>query len=147
VLLHCAHCQTEFKPGQDICPRCGSGDVMVGMYSPGGFLLSGPRDAPRMRLQGRHNGGHVRWEASIGRPLIDPAMRPKVAPHIEMYNDVRWSADRHRMERREMLVDRENDYYRQEWFGLETGECTFRKEGRLSDPDMHGKSARRGKQP
>jgi hypothetical protein len=49
------------------------------------------------------------------------------------------------MERRVMQVDRDNDYYKQEWFDLETGERTYLKEGRLSDPDMHGESARKGK--
>jgi hypothetical protein len=48
------------------------------------------------------------------------------------------------MERREIYVDSENDYYRQEWFSLETGETTWGpKEGKLSDHDMHGQSARR----
>jgi hypothetical protein len=59
-----------------------------------------------------------------------------------MYSDIRWSHDRQQMERREMYVDSENDYYRQEWFSLETGERTYFKEGKLSDPEMHGKSAR-----
>jgi hypothetical protein len=44
-----------------------------------------------------------------------------------------------------MYVDSENDYYRQEWFSLVTGEPTYFKQGKLSDPEMHGKSARRGK--
>jgi hypothetical protein len=33
-----------------------------------------------------------------------------------MYSEIKWSHDRQQMERREMLVDSENDYYRQEWF-------------------------------
>ena len=62
-----------------------------------------------------------------------------------MYNDIRWNHDRQRMERRVMHIDSDNYYYRQEWFDLETGELMFSKEGRLNDPDVHGKSARRGK--
>ena len=42
-----------------------------------------------------------------------------------------------------MVVDSERDYYLQTWYDLDTGECVYRKEGRLSDPDMHGQSARR----
>ena len=42
-----------------------------------------------------------------------------------------------------MLVDRENGHYLQEWSDQETGEVTFRKEGRLDDPDLLGDSARR----
>jgi hypothetical protein len=64
-----------------------------------------------------------------------------------MYNDVVWNHDRHRMERRVIHVDSDNDYYKQEWFSLETGERTYFKEGKLSDPDMHGKSARRRNMP
>jgi hypothetical protein len=44
-----------------------------------------------------------------------------------------------------MYIDSEQDYYRQTWYSLETGEITLGpKEGKLTDPDMHGKSARRG---
>ena len=40
-----------------------------------------------------------------------------------------------------MRVDSEREYYRQEWFDLHTGETTWGpKEGKLSDPDMHGES-------
>ena len=37
--------------------------------------------------------------------------------------------DRQRMERRETHIDRDNDYYKQEWFSLENGEVTFVKRG------------------
>jgi hypothetical protein len=70
----------------------------------------------------------------------------KVAPHVKFYSEVLWNHDRQRMERRVMYVDSENDHYEQEWFSLETGERTYFKEGKLSDSDVHGKSARRGKQ-
>jgi hypothetical protein len=68
-----------------------------------------------------------------------------VAPHIEFYSEVKWNHDRQRMERRVMHIDSENDYKKQEWFSLETGERVWWKEGKLSDPGMHGESARRGK--
>jgi hypothetical protein len=51
--------------------------------------------------------------------------------------------DRQRMGRREIRVDRANDHYVQEWTDLATGKVVWRKEARLSDPDMHGVSARR----
>lgn len=54
-----------------------------------------------------------------------------------------WAHDRQRMERRNTVYDSENDYYLQEWRDLHTGEVTYRKEGRLSDPSIHGESARR----
>jgi hypothetical protein len=41
-----------------------------------------------------------------------------------------------------MYVDDENDYYKQTWYSLETGAITWQKEGKLSDQDKHGESAR-----
>jgi hypothetical protein len=69
----------------------------------------------------------------------------EVAPYFAVYDDVRWNHDHQRLERRLMRVDREADGYIQEWYDLETGEPTYRKEGRLSDPKLHGQSARRRK--
>jgi hypothetical protein len=149
VIVHCSECQTEFAPGHDKCPACGSNNVMVGMYTPSGMKVSAHRDsAKRMRLQARHTDeGKTQYEVSIGGLMRRDArgIRPKVAPHIKMYNDMVWSHDRQQMERREILVNSDEDFYRQEWFDLKTGERTYFKEGRLSDPDMHGRSARRGK--
>jgi hypothetical protein len=42
-----------------------------------------------------------------------------------------------------MLIDRENNHYVHEWSDLTTGEVTYRKEGSLDDPEVHGQSARR----
>jgi hypothetical protein len=119
---------------------------MVGMETRGGGRVSGTRDAAHMRLQGRHKkDGRTEYLFWIGGPPPPAARRAPVAPHIQMYNDIRWNHDRQRMERRVMHIDSDNNYYRQEWFDLETGELMFSKEGRLSDPDVHGNSARRGK--
>lgn len=122
---------------------------MVGMYTPSGMRVSAHRDAAkRMRLQARHTeDGKTQYEFSVGggRPPGAGRVRPPFAPHIRMYNDVVWSHDRQQMERRLIHIDSERDYYRQEWFSLETGERTYVKEGKLSDPEMHGKSARRGR--
>jgi hypothetical protein len=148
MFIHCAQCQTEFRPGLDRCPECDSDDIMVGMYTPSGMKVSAQRDATRMRLQARHFKGHTRYEFSTGAPPLSGAAREaNVAPYLKMYNDVVWNHDRHRMERRVIHVDSDNDYYKQEWFSLETGERTYFKEGKLSDPDMHGKSARRRNMP
>jgi hypothetical protein len=69
----------------------------------------------------------------------------QIKPHIEVSNETRWNHDRQRLERRVMHVDRERDYYKQEWFDLETSDLTWSKEGKLSDPEMHGESARKVK--
>jgi len=145
VFVHCSQCSTEVPPPGDKCLACGSGDIMVGMRAPKGTIVSAPVDAPRIRLQARKHEDRTRFEFAVGGPP-PPQSRPAgVAPHLRMYSDIRWSHDRQQMERREMYVDSENDYYRQEWFSLETGERTYFKEGKLSDPEMHGKSARRGR--
>jgi hypothetical protein len=112
---------------------------------PGGGQVLARRDSGRFRVQGRRkDDGKMQYVASIGSPTIpDSSVRLKRAPVLKLYSDVVWSHDRQRMERREMYVDDENDYYKQTWYSLETGEVAFHKEGKLSDPDMHGESARR----
>jgi RNA polymerase subunit RPABC4/transcription elongation factor Spt4 len=145
VFVHCAECQTEVPPPGEKCPACGSEDIMVGMYTPSGMLVSAQQGPSRIRLQARKHEDRTRYEAAIGSPPIPLSRPPGVAPHLKMYSEIKWNYDRNQLERREMLVDSENDYYRQEWFSLETGERTYFKEGRLSDPGMHGRSARRGK--
>jgi hypothetical protein len=111
VFVHCSECQTEFPPGHDRCPTCGSNNVMVGMYTPSGMSVSAHRgNANRMRLQARHtDDGKTQYEFSVGspRPRSAGSVRPNIAPHIRMYNDVVWSHDRQRMERRLIHVDSE----------------------------------------
>jgi hypothetical protein len=118
MFVHCSQCQTEFAPDHDSCPACGSNNVMVGMYTPSGMRVSAHRDAAkRMRLQARHTeDGKTQYEFSVGgsRPSGAGRVRPTIAPHIRMYNDVAWSHDRHQMERRLIHVDTDNDYYKQE---------------------------------
>jgi hypothetical protein len=36
-------------------------------------------------------------------------------PYLEQSTKIRWNGDRQRYERREIVVDRKNDYYRQSW--------------------------------
>jgi hypothetical protein len=107
-----------------------------------------------MRLQGRHleDSPRIRYKVTIDDSLgLTDGIRGQVrhgepgvsSPHIKMYVDVLWNHDRQRTERRVMHIDSENDYYKQEWFSLETGERVCWKEGKLSDRDMHGVSARR----
>jgi transposase len=63
-------------------------------------------------------------------------------PTFEVDVRLKWNHDRQRFERRESRVERGRDHYIQEWTDRITGEVTWRKEGRLSDPGMHGISAR-----
>jgi hypothetical protein len=118
----CSACETELDRDELACPTCGCRDrhIYADVDSAIGIETS-------LGLKGRHG--------AVG----------DVRPYMEQSTKIRWNDDRQRNERCEIVVDRENDYYRQEWFDLETGECTFSKEGWLSDPDLHGKSARRGK--
>jgi hypothetical protein len=146
VIIHCASCNTVVGPVDDCCERCGARDIMVGMVTPSGVRVSAPREAPRIRIQGRRLPGssRVQYEATVGGPIKMPRRdRSPAAPHLKLYSDLLWNHDRQRLERREMLVDSENDYYQQEWFDLATGERTWEKGGSLSDPNNHGRSARR----
>lgn len=150
VIVQCAQCNTTILPGDAVCPICQSADhIMVGMSTPSGTRVLANRDnAKRLRIQGRRkDDGHMTFRAVLGGPLKaqpPPSSAAGKAPHLKLYSDVLWSYDRQRLERREMHIDSENDYYMQVWYSLETGEITWGpKEGKLSDPDMHGESARR----
>jgi RNA polymerase subunit RPABC4/transcription elongation factor Spt4 len=151
--VYCAQCRTAFPPAIERCPQCGSNDILITTTLPTGAQVAVSRDAPRMRVQGRH-GANQRTQYALTidtgpglthLPSASHLGTTNVAPHIKFYNDIRWNHDRQRMERYVMQSDKERDYYKQEWFSLETGKTVWVKEGKLSDPDMHGKSARRGK--
>ena len=72
MFVHCSKCQTEFRPGLDNCPTCGSNNVMVGMCTPSGMRVSAHQDnARRMRIQGRHTeDGKTQYEFSVGGPRL-----------------------------------------------------------------------------
>jgi hypothetical protein len=116
--VSCSQCGTRFESSEQRCRSCGSGDRSVDVTDSAGC-------EDTLSLKARH-----------GEP-------GEVRPFLEMDDDIRWNHDRQRMERRRMVHDRDQDYKLQEWTALETGEVTWRKEGRLSDPEMQGKSARR----
>jgi hypothetical protein len=155
VIVFCSKCRAEFPPGHDVCPECGSKSIMVRNVTPSGMQYA-VRKSKRTRLRGRREESRpgtlysISFSDTVGltdslRGQVRHGERGVSKPHIEISNDVRWNHDRQQMERRTLYVDRENDHYKQEWFNLETGERVFWKEGKLSDPDMHGKSARRSK--
>jgi hypothetical protein len=54
-----------------------------------------------------------------------------------------WNHDRQAYETRDVVVDRDDNLYRQEWTDPDTGETTFRKQGRLDDPNLHGPASHR----
>jgi hypothetical protein len=151
VIVHCAECQAAVLPGRQDCPRCGSADILVGVELASGMRVSFQRDSPRLRGQVRNHGGGT-YSVTVGDGLgLTDAVREqlrhgppgRVKPHVRVYNDIRWNHDRQRMERRLMHTDSERHLYVQEWYRLETGELAWRKDGQLSDPDVHGQSARR----
>lgn len=117
----CTHCRIELERDQTTCPACGGQDRNIEATEEDALpVYTG------FKGQARHGQpGEVRW-------------------HSEQRSEIRWNHDRRRMERRVEVFDRENNYYLQEWRHLETGEVTFRKEGPLDDPRLHGESARRG---
>jgi len=59
-----------------------------------------------------------------------------------------WNNDRQAFEIREMVIDCDGDkYYSQEWRNPDTGETTFKKQGRLDDPKMHGRESHKPTSP
>jgi hypothetical protein len=120
--VSCSQCGTRFESGEQRCPSCGSGDRSVDVTDSAGC-------ADTLSAKARH-----------GEP-------GQVRPFLATDEDILWNHDRQRMERRRMVHDRDRDYKLQQWTSLDTGEVTYHKEGKLTDPKMQGKSARRGKNP
>jgi hypothetical protein len=119
--MTCASCGASLDADDTDCPVCGSVDRNIEVYDCG-KVVDG-----------------LRVKARRGEP-------GEIRPHREVYDEVRWNHNRARNERRRIIADREQDYYSQEWYDLDTGELVWRKEGQLSDPKVHGESARRSKQ-
>jgi hypothetical protein len=148
VIVYCHPCKANLTLADRRCPECGSDNIMIGVTTPDGKRIAAvSRDWPRMIVQGRHAAGTDKTQHSVTAAKSAKTGRPaQIAPHVRIYNEVKWSHDRQQLERRDMYIDSEQDYYRQTWYSLQTGEITWGpKEGKLSDPDMHGESARRGK--
>lgn len=148
MIVYCHPCKANLTLADNRCPKCGSKNIMIRMFTPDGQPMSAVRDWPRMLVHGRRVPGRdkIQYSITIARGAIAkrPGRGAPVAPHVRIYNEDKWSHDRQRLERREMYIDSEQDYYRQTWYSLQTGEITWGpKEGKLSDPDMHGESARR----
>ena len=116
----CMPCGTELRRDQDNCPECGSTSRSIAVEVTASINLE-----TELRTQARH-----------GEP-------GKVKPHSRGYSELLWNHDRQRVERRVMVIDHENDYYLQEWRDRATDEVVWRKDGPLSDPNLHGASARR----
>lgn len=114
----CAHCSVELADADADCMACGHAPV------------------------GKQLGGTTQTQSSLAVKARH-GQHGEVAPHVEYTDTVKWNHDRQRDERCRIYVDRERDFYRQEWLDLETDEVVWSKEGRLRDEEIHGKSARR----
>lgn len=69
---------------------------------------------------------------------------PDRRPHRETTRKAHvWNHDRQQHEDMTLVVERDRDWYEQTWRDEKMGAVTFHKEGRLSDPSVHGESARR----
>ena len=119
--IQCSSCGVDLAADDAACAQCGSGDRSITVTDSAKVYVG-------FRGQARH-----------GQP-------GDIKPHSVQSSEIKWNHDRQRNECRNMVVDRENDYYLQEWHDLDTDEVTFHKEGKLSHDEKHGKSARRGKQ-
>lgn len=124
VRYECGDCRAALARDDERCGECGSPNRAI--YADVDAAVG---------LEARIN-----TQARYGLP-------GEIKPHRRTYNEIAWSHDRQRMERRIMITDGENDYYLQEWRTLDTDQVTWRKEGKLSDPALHGESARRPNPP
>ena len=124
MIVHCAACNAELPPGADRCIRCGSTDIMIGIYTPSGMRVSmakGPGNGP-LRING------TKHETVKGTFLRQ---------HLKQ----EWSSDRQQMEYVERVFDRAQGVYRETYYDMITGQITFRKEGDIRDQTLHGKRA------
>jgi hypothetical protein len=122
--MKCASCDAELTlNATEPCPHCGS--------------------AARIRLVELNDSVGVHDGFDLAARHGEPG---QVKPFREISDRVKRTHDRDRDERRRLVVDRDQSYYLQEWTDLDTGEVTWRKEGALDDPMMHGDSARQGQE-
>lgn len=122
-IVRCSVDGSHVFPGAETCPACGRRELVVELFVMDEVRIA---DDTLTKLKRRHGEGPVK-------------------PHYEYeQRSRRWNADRNRYEQRVMVVDRERNWYVQEWRDIETDEVTWRKEGPLNDPELHGKSAHGG---
>jgi hypothetical protein len=119
VVVHCAVCLTELAPGLDACPRCGSGDIMVGVHTPEGIRISAAR------------GGGV----TVTGKDHDTVRGRFLRQHLKL----EYSSGRQRMEYVERIFDHVNRTYREVYYHPETGEVVFEKQGPIEDQSIHGR--------
>jgi hypothetical protein len=133
VFVHCAICQTEFRPGLDRCPACNSDDIMLGTSTPSGTRISVQRPDPASLTVG----------ATVFRLYgkDDPAYKPG-RQFLRQNIKVEYSTQRHQLEYVERVFNKAEGTYRERYFDPKTGAVTFEKEGPITDQSLHGRRGR-----
>lgn len=117
--IRCSECLSALERGDTPCDTCGSTNREL-------FVDEAVGTSDGLALDERHG---------------DPGT---VRPHRETSQRRLWNHDRQRYEVRTIVVDRDRNTYEQVWRHDPSGE-EWTKKGALDDPEMHGRSARRGK--
>jgi hypothetical protein len=126
----CARCR-RFKhdDGLLLCPRCGP--------------VSDLRQDATVRPQTITIGGPPPSEPTSSTVSARVTRRGKASRLTAKQDRGKWNHDRQTHETREIVVDRDDSYYAQTWTDPASGETTFRKQGRLDDPKLHGRASHR----
>lgn len=133
VLVHCSECQTEFPPGCDRCPTCGSDNVMVGASTPGGTRISVARPDPSSLTAG----------ATVFRLYGKGDSSYKEGGRFLRHNiKIEWSSQRQQLEYVERVFDKVQGTYIERCYDPKTGAMTFEKQGRITDQSLHGRRGR-----
>lgn len=135
------------KPMARLCPNC---DRELEDASRALCTECAPPDRTRQDATIRpgtvHLGGEARQDpttATVLARVYETPQRKGKKPPLEVRRD---DGMPHRdrggnPETREIVNDREHDFYRQRWTEPETNDVTFEKAGRRSDPNMHGSAS------
>lgn len=116
--FHCANCQSKLSNQSDACPRCGSTDQI-------------------QHLQINEEWG-LELHDCLDAKLKDPALKSKdkLRVHVKAGDDLRKSDGK--WMKKERLIDRDNDKYKESVIDPSTGEVVHYCEELLSQHIEHG---------
>jgi len=125
MIFHCGDCDMTLTPGIDHCLRCGSGEVMMAIFTDGGTRVSAPVDSQAFRLKGKNH------ETVKRNPFLNTTIKRERSP------------SRHQWEYVERVFDKVGGMYHETYRHLETGEVMFEKHGPIGDQSLHGPRGKR----
>lgn len=125
MIFHCGACDNPLTPGIDQCARCGSTEIMMATFTPGGARVSASVGSNELRLTGKNH------ETVKKNPFLRTTIKRE------------WSNTRQEWEYVERVINKIDRTYHETYRSLATGEVTFEKSGPLDDQSLHGPRGKR----